>query len=152
MNLQIINDCAGTDPELPTAGTDPGQRCMEGHFASQLKYHGLQSCFPHAVIDMTKMLLYTYLYNKRLIFLYQSFILRKKYDFLIVILYIKTLFSYISFSCKKSENPIFSHKENTFITKIILFLIKINLFSYNHIFIYNFVLNKNSDFSYRIFS
>ena len=26
MNLQIINDCAGTDPGLPTAGTDPGRR------------------------------------------------------------------------------------------------------------------------------
>ena len=26
INLQIINDCAGTDPELPTAGTDPGRR------------------------------------------------------------------------------------------------------------------------------
>ena len=24
MNLQIINDCAGTDPGLQTAGTDPG--------------------------------------------------------------------------------------------------------------------------------
>ena len=23
MNLQIINDCAGTGPGLPTAGTDP---------------------------------------------------------------------------------------------------------------------------------
>ena len=26
MNLQIINDCAGTDPGLPTEGTDPGRR------------------------------------------------------------------------------------------------------------------------------
>ena len=26
INLQIINDCAGTDPGLPTAGTDPGRR------------------------------------------------------------------------------------------------------------------------------
>ena len=26
MNLQIINDCAGTDHGLPTAGTDPGRR------------------------------------------------------------------------------------------------------------------------------
>ena len=26
MNLQIINGCAGTDPRLPTAGTNPG-RC-----------------------------------------------------------------------------------------------------------------------------
>ena len=25
MNLQIINDCAGTDSGLPTAGSDPGQ-------------------------------------------------------------------------------------------------------------------------------
>ena len=26
MNFQIVNDCAGTDPGLPTAGTDPGRR------------------------------------------------------------------------------------------------------------------------------
>ena len=26
MNLQIINDCAGTDHRLPTAGNDPGRR------------------------------------------------------------------------------------------------------------------------------
>ena len=26
MNLRIINDCAGTDPGLPTSGTDPGRR------------------------------------------------------------------------------------------------------------------------------
>ena len=26
MNLQIINGCAGTDPGLSTAGTDPGRR------------------------------------------------------------------------------------------------------------------------------
>ena len=26
MNLQIINNCAGTDPGLPTAGTDPSRR------------------------------------------------------------------------------------------------------------------------------
>ena len=26
MNLQIINDCAGTDAGLPTAGTDSGRR------------------------------------------------------------------------------------------------------------------------------
>ena len=25
MNLQIKNDCAGTDPGLQTAGTDPGR-------------------------------------------------------------------------------------------------------------------------------
>ena len=28
MNLQIINGCAGTDPELPTVGTDPGRRYL----------------------------------------------------------------------------------------------------------------------------
>ena len=28
MNLHIINDCAGTDPGLPTAGTDPGRRIL----------------------------------------------------------------------------------------------------------------------------
>ena len=27
MNFQIINGCAGTDPGLETAGTDPGRRC-----------------------------------------------------------------------------------------------------------------------------
>ena len=26
MNLQIINDCAGTDPGLQIAGTDPDRR------------------------------------------------------------------------------------------------------------------------------
>ena len=26
MKLQIINDCAGTDPELSISGTDPGRR------------------------------------------------------------------------------------------------------------------------------
>ena len=26
MNLQIIYDCAGSDPWLPTSGTDPGLR------------------------------------------------------------------------------------------------------------------------------
>ena len=26
MNLQIINGCEGTEPGLPTAGTDPGRR------------------------------------------------------------------------------------------------------------------------------
>ena len=26
MNLKIINDCAGTDLGLPTAGTDPNRR------------------------------------------------------------------------------------------------------------------------------
>ena len=26
MNLYIINGCAGTDPKLPTAGTDPDRR------------------------------------------------------------------------------------------------------------------------------
>ena len=28
MNFQIINDCAGTDAGLPTAGTDPGRRYL----------------------------------------------------------------------------------------------------------------------------
>ena len=26
MNMKIINNCAGTDPGLPTAGTDPDRR------------------------------------------------------------------------------------------------------------------------------
>ena len=30
MNLRIINNCAGTDPGLPTAGTDPGRQCLIG--------------------------------------------------------------------------------------------------------------------------
>ena len=28
MNFQIVNDCAGTDPGLPTAGTDPGRHYL----------------------------------------------------------------------------------------------------------------------------
>ena len=38
MNLQIINDCAGTDSGLPTAGTDPGRRyhIEESHLLSLL--------------------------------------------------------------------------------------------------------------------
>ena len=28
MNLQIINNCAGTDTRIPTAGTDLGGRCL----------------------------------------------------------------------------------------------------------------------------
>ena len=31
MNLQIKNDCAGTDPGLQTAGTDPGRRYIISH-------------------------------------------------------------------------------------------------------------------------
>ena len=29
MNLQIIDGCAGTDPRLPTAGTNPDYRLRE---------------------------------------------------------------------------------------------------------------------------
>ena len=29
MNLQIIKDCAGTDPGLPTAETDPSYRYIK---------------------------------------------------------------------------------------------------------------------------
>mgnify|MGYP006897229936 CR=1 FL=1 len=32
MNLQILNGCAGNDPVLPTAGTDPGRRYMRTSF------------------------------------------------------------------------------------------------------------------------
>ena len=35
MNLQIINECVGTDPGLPTAGTDPGRRYLVGLTFSQ---------------------------------------------------------------------------------------------------------------------
>ena len=31
MNIQIINGCAGTDPRLLTAGTDPGQWKLESN-------------------------------------------------------------------------------------------------------------------------
>ena len=32
MNLQIINGCAGTEPRLPTVGTDPGRRYIVKNF------------------------------------------------------------------------------------------------------------------------
>ena len=37
MNLQIINDSAGTDPGIQTAGTDPGQRYFT--FGWRYKYN-----------------------------------------------------------------------------------------------------------------
>ena len=55
VNLQIINDCAGTDPGLPTEGTDPDRRhctiylflsahTMNGHTNRELP--GLQWTHP----------------------------------------------------------------------------------------------------------
>ena len=38
MNLQIINNCVGTDPGLPTAGTDPGRRYLQSHAERLAQY------------------------------------------------------------------------------------------------------------------
>ena len=38
MNLQIINDCAETDPELQTAETDPGRRYWSYHSNVTVKH------------------------------------------------------------------------------------------------------------------
>ena len=40
MNLQIINGCAGTDPGIQTAVTNPGQRYYYMHDICKMQYFG----------------------------------------------------------------------------------------------------------------
>ena len=39
MNLQIINGCAGTNPELQTVGTDPGRQYQDTFLASKYTFN-----------------------------------------------------------------------------------------------------------------